>query len=1294
MKSHHADKRSPNFLRGIAEALRPNAPEKSSPTLHEGEPVGFLLMDEEGNISDADANICRMLDYRSDELIGQKLSDIIAEYSSQFIESSLNKTIPPVAHSRLKLRRNDGLNVSAAMTSVKMPDGKVLKLFNDATPHGEKQAESTRLAAIVESSDDAIIGKDLNSIITSWNAGAEKIFGYKAEEMLGTSITRLIPVSRKNEEEQIQKKIGLGEKLDHFETVRLTKDQRLIDVSVTISPLKDATGKIIGASKIARDITLLKARERELARIPQLYAALAQVNQMIAKTSKRDLIFKETCHFLIKYGGLQMAWIGWFDPAMQQLVPVAIHGDESDSLRPVSVYTDDSPEGRNPSGIAFRSAQPYVSNNMQDDPVALTGIAEIKLSGFRSCASFPIWENGNVGGTLNVYASEQDFFHEEEVLLLKEVASDLTVAIENIVLQDAHRHSEMVALSEKSFSDSLIENMPGVVVLFNTQLQLLRWNKNLMTVTGYTNSELERMHPHDFFPPEEKRLIEQKLGEAFETGEAETESNLLTKDGRKLPYLLIGRRIESKGNPCLLGIGVDISNRKLFEQQLTERDAILKEMSAMAHIGGWEFDPKSGDGIWTEEVAHIHEVDPAFATSASYGLSFFHGEHRERLEVAVREARESGTPYDLELQMVTASGNPKWVRSISHPVIEKGKVVRIRGAIQDITELKLAESKIMRLNRVYAVLSQINSLIVRVQDRDELFNEACQIATKAGGFRMAMIAIVDPNNGSINPVASQGWDDELLADIVEILSTRERASVTLFAKAIREKEAVVLNDSTNNAAVIFSNKYAEAGVNSMVVLPLIVTGEATGVLALYATEAGFFHEEEMQLLTELTHDIAFAVDHINKQEKLNYLAYYDELTGLANRALFIERVGQFIRNRDAGKRLALFLIDLERFKSVNDSLGNSAGDSLLIQFATWLTNHVKDPGLLARVGSDHFAVVMPQFREDGNLAKLVENALEVLQDRLFVVNNTELRVSAKFGIAIFPDDGNDADSLFRNAEAALKMAKRRGERYLFHTRQMTESVAMKLSLENQLRKAIDNEEFVLHYQPKVNLVTGKVTATEALIRWNDPRTGLVPPVQFIPLLEETGLIHEVGRWALRKAISDNLQWRKAGLPVMRIAVNVSSLQLRSPKFVGEIEKIAVDRQTAEGLQLEITESMIMEDIARCIDLFQLIRDMGITIAIDDFGTGFSSLNYLVQLPLDTLKVDRSFVVKMTEGPKDLAMVSTIINLAHSLNLNVVGEGVETEEQSRLLRLLGCDELQGFLFSKPIPAKDFEARFLN
>jgi diguanylate cyclase (GGDEF)-like protein len=369
------------------------------------------------------------------------------------------------------------------------------------------------------------------------------------------------------------------------------------------------------------------------------------------------------------------------------------------------------------------------------------------------------------------------------------------------------------------------------------------------------------------------------------------------------------------------------------------------------------------------------------------------------------------------------------------------------------------------------------------------------------------------------------------------------------ARAIREKKAVVSNDSKSDANLVFGKKYDEFGIRSMAILPLVVAGEAEGVLALYASEVEFFRDEELKLLKDLAGDISYAIDHIDQQERLDYLAYYDVLTGLANRRLFLERVALHMRNATStGHELALFLIDLERFKNINDSLGQPAGDTLLKQVAEWLTLRTGDPNLLARVGADHFALVLPVVRKDGNVTRLVEITMDAFLQHPFRLNESVLRIAAKVGVAVFPDDGANADALFSNAEAALKKAKASGDRYLMYSQNMSASVAGKLTLENQLRQALDNEEFVLHYQPKVNLKSGKLTSAEALIRWNDPRTGLIAPARFIPILEETGLINDVGRWALRKAVEDYLRWRAAGLAAVRIAVNVSPLQLRKSRL--------------------------------------------------------------------------------------------------------------------------------------------------
>jgi diguanylate cyclase (GGDEF)-like protein/PAS domain S-box-containing protein len=664
------------------------------------------------------------------------------------------------------------------------------------------------------------------------------------------------------------------------------------------------------------------------------------------------------------------------------------------------------------------------------------------------------------------------------------------------------------------------------------------------------------------------------------------------------------------------------------------------------------------------------------------------------MENVVDELRGQGKIFGV-LRHRTRDGSLIDVEISSDRIVFNGRSAGLVLA-HDVTKVKRAEISIKRLNRVYAVLSGINTLIVRVRNRDELFKEACRIAVKVGGFRMAMLSLVDPGVTKVVPVASAGVEDELLTAIKARLSSSEDAPSTMISQAIRGKKPVISNDSQNDSRVLFGKKYAESGVRSMAILPLIVANEGVGVLALYAAETGFFDEEEIKLLTELAGDISFAVDHIDKQERLDYVAYYDTLTGLANRALFHERLEQRVMNTgEPSHKLALVLLDIERYKTINDTLGRQAGDALLKDVAVRLSAYAADVGRLARIDADHFALMVPDVQSGEELARLTEQLVREVFGPPFRIGDSDLRVSAKFGIAIFPADGADADTLFRNAEAALKKAKASGERYLFYTQRMNERVAEKLSLENKLRQALDNEEFVLHYQPKVNLLTRKVTSAEALIRWNDPRTGLVPPGRFIPILEETGLIYEVGRWALRKAIEDYLRWRAAGLAAVRLAVNVSALQMRNRGFIGEVTRaIGIDAHAAAGLELEITESLIMEDVKHGIANLEAIRAMGVSIAIDDFGTGFSSLSYLSKLPLDTLKIDRSFVINMTSGPQGMALVSSIINLAHSLKLKVVAEGVETEEQSRLLQMLTCEEMQGYLFSKPLPAEIFETSFLT
>ncbi len=440
------------------------------------------------------------------------------------------------------------------------------------------------------------------------------------------------------------------------------------------------------------------------------------------------------------------------------------------------------------------------------------------------------------------------------------------------------------------------------------------------------------------------------------------------------------------------------------------------------------------------------------------------------------------------------------------------------------------------------------------------------------------------------------------------------------------------------------------------------------------------------------------------EERIRQLALYDSLTGLPNRNLFRDQLSHAVaRAGRTGEVLAVLSLDLDRFKRINETLGYELGDLLLKETASRLTRTLRqadsvmrhDPNevnyLLAHQGGDEFTVFLDGLAEAQDAVKAVRRILDTLSAP-FELDGKEVVVSASIGIAVHPLDGGDAESLLKNAGAAMYHAKQQGRNtYQFYNSRMNASALEKLALESSLRKALERKEFVLHYEPRSDLAKGTISGLEALIRWNDPETGLVPPIRFISLLEETGMILEAGRWVIHKALEDYRSWQMQGLEPPRVAVNVSAIQLRQKDFV-DILRDAIRDSTAgsHGLDLEITESLIMEDIDENIGKLRVIRDMGIHIAIDDFGTGYSSLGYLPRLPVQSLKIDRSFVVRMLNDPNTMTLVRTIISLAQSLRLKVVAEGVESEEQARMLRLLRCDEMQGYLFSKPLPFDEMAA----
>jgi diguanylate cyclase (GGDEF)-like protein/PAS domain S-box-containing protein len=734
-----------------------------------------------------------------------------------------------------------------------------------------------------------------------------------------------------------------------------------------------------------------------------------------------------------------------------------------------------------------------------------------------------------------------------------------------------------------------------------------------------------------------------------------------------------------------------------LEKEIIERKRAEERLRKLSHA----VEQSPAPTVITDTEGLIEYVNPKFTEISGYTAEELIGKTPRviksgltTIEVYQKLWRtiKSGKEWRGEIQNRKKNGELYWeYQIISSLKNERGEIVNFIAVKEDITGRKEAEEKILRLNRVYSVLSGINTAIVRIHDRQRLFEEACRIAVEHGKFRMAWIGLLPPDANVVVPLAWAGHEDGYLKKIRVTTLEDAPGSSSAGSQALRQKKPVVCNAIARDTKLApWTRDALERGYQSLVALPLVVGDEAVGLMCLYAEEADFFDEDEMKLLTELAGDISFALLYIEKEEKLNYLAYYDSVTGLANRVLCFDRLNQQLAAaRSKAGQTALVLVDIERFRTINDTLGRHSGDTLLKQLGERLSESFQGSTGLARVGTNCFAVTIGNVTKEAEIVEKIEQNVFHALSLPFKIGAEVLRISVKAGIAVSPHDGQDAETLLRNAEAALIRAKRSGESYLFYAAEMNARFAEKLALENKLRIALEKQQFVLHYQPKINLASGQVSGVEALIRWQDPDTGLVPPMKFIPLLEETGMILDAGYWAISQALADCRRWSAKGLN-QRIAVNVSPIQLRRKDFVDTVKRAVGEQASdAQSLDLEITESLIMENIEDNIPKLKALREIGINVAIDDFGTGYSSLGYLAKLPVHALKIDRSFIIKMVQDSDSMTIVSTIISLAHSLHLIVIAEGVETEEQKKFLALLKCDEMQGYLFSRPVPFDKIE-----
>jgi diguanylate cyclase (GGDEF)-like protein/PAS domain S-box-containing protein len=624
-----------------------------------------------------------------------------------------------------------------------------------------------------------------------------------------------------------------------------------------------------------------------------------------------------------------------------------------------------------------------------------------------------------------------------------------------------------------------------------------------------------------------------------------------------------------------------------------------------------------------------------------------HPEDRRRVRSTISAALAQGRRFELEYRIINRNGAERWVWERGIGLYSPdGKVLGVEGIVQDISTRESTYRALRNAERRYR----------------SLFDNAIE-----GIFRTSP----DGRYLDANPALARiyGFDSPL-----ELMNTLSDISVQLYVDPARRQ--AFIDTMQRNASV--------SGFESQV-------RRHDGRLIWISENARAVHDESGRLICYegTVEDVTELREY---KERIERQACTDDLTGLANRALLRERLQQAVSDSvNHSAKFALVFVDLDRFKYINDSLGHHAGDELLCVMAARLTACAPAGATVARVGGDEFVLLVPG--ADESIARDLTRRILKATGEVWHFNGTENRVNGSVGVALYPDHGRDPESLLKNADAAMYLAKEQGRSTLrFFSAELRAQMTERLEAEQRLREAIKNDHLLLHFQPRVDISSGRITGAEALVRWQAPGEPLVHPGSFIAIAEETGLIVDIGRFVMRAACAQARAWLDAGYKSLVVSINASPRELQQERYADNVlEALRMFNVPPECLEIEITESMVVQDAPRLIRMLVRLRQMGVNIAIDDFGTGYSNLRYLQRFPAQRLKIDRSFITDVMTNSEDAAIVKAIITLGHSLGMLVVAEGVETQPQFDLLRDLGCDEIQGFLTGKPVAAAELEAQ---
>jgi diguanylate cyclase (GGDEF)-like protein/PAS domain S-box-containing protein len=1114
-----------------------------------------------------------------------------------------------------------------------------IRVIEDIT---ERKETDERYRATFDNAPVGIMHVDLERKIAHVNGKLCEILGYTQEELIGKPVEQVVhPDSLNTDRSHKFSEAMLAGKIqsDVSERAYLRKDGSTVCVNRTISLVRDAAGAPLYFVRIIEDITDRKDLERRF----ELTFNYAPVGILHSSFDRRILLANKRF--------LDMT--GYNLEELQQMPPAAI------------IHPDDA------------------GSNVELEQQLLDGKIDNFLSEKRYLSKHGrvIWTKRTTSVARSADGTPQYFIR---------VIDDVT---ETRLTEERYR--------------AMFENAAVGITRVDLNGILVDVNQRFCDMLGYARAELIGKAVSTLNHPDEggKGAALRNQVMRGEIKSAIGEKRFVCKDGA----VIWARRSMSiarnyAGEPqYVISVVEDITERKQAEKSLQESESRYRSVIAALAEGV----------ILRDKDARIIDCNASAERILGRTLDQMRG--NTYFDPEWRAIREDGSPFPNDERPANAalrSGKPQseatvglrkpdgvvlWLSMSARPLSGASGPAPsgVVTTITDITERKQAEQYRAMGHAVTRVLTEAETLTEAVR---KIIQTICETMEWHCGACWRW----DKEAGALRCVECWGIDTpEIQNFIADNKASVMKADATpvqgLVRRIYHSREPLWIADVSQEKGLLRAPFVIKAGLHGAFGFPLLLGGEILGLMEFFHRDVRKPDETLLQNVQSIGNQIGQYMARKQVEERVRHLAHYDELTGLPNRSMFNQRLSHaLIQAKRHDRLLAVLFIDLDRFKNINDTLGHEAGDRVLKEVADRLRECLRESDTVGRLGGDEFVVLIEELLQPVHVAVVAQRILAAVAQKIlsavarpFIVDANEFHITASIGISTYPDDSADMQSLLKNADISMYRAKEQGKNnFQFYSAQMNVHTLERLALESNLRRALERSEFLLHYQPKVDIASGRIIGMEALVRWQQSGK-LMPPAQFIPLAEETGLIVPIGAWVMKTACMRNKSWQEQGLPPLRVAVNLSARQFTHATLLQDVAR-ALNESGLDptALELEITESMVMHNPEYAVELLTKLKGMGIHLSIDDFGTGYSSLNYLKRFPLDSVKIDRSFIKDLPGDSDDAAITQAIIAMAHSLRLKVIAEGVETEQQLSFLRAHGCDEMQGYYFSKPLPETEF------